>query len=74
MLHQPVMTDAASPLEPSGSIGSAPEHGASTTTIPSAACGPYDEPHVEKLPGWARLLVIVGGSAACWAAILHFAL
>jgi hypothetical protein len=29
-----------------------------------------DEVYVEKYPGWLRLLIVLGGSLALWAAII----
>ncbi len=39
--------------------------------VPDDATEP--EPHVAVWPGWARLLVIAGGAALCWGAVIGVA-
>ena len=35
----------------------------------AATASPADEPQVGRWPGWARLGILVGGSAALWGGI-----
>ena len=41
----------------------------SSIDLASPAVAPTHEPDVERWPGWARLAILIGGSAALWAGL-----
>ena len=46
----------------------------SSVDLGAVVAAPADEPFVGRWPGWARLAVLIGGSAALWAVIGWLAL
>ena len=41
----------------------------SSIDLGQTAAAPSNEPDVRRWPGWARLLILIGGSTALWGAI-----